>query len=96
MRERCGKRRFFPLSCHCNFGDGGGVNRHVQIGRTVSPAHTRAPEREAARQKLNDAERKMLEAMESDLGRPLTEEEERLALEPGALIELPRPKNPPR
>ena len=34
----------------------------------------------------------MLEAMESDLGRPLTEEEERLALEPAALIELPRPK----
>jgi hypothetical protein len=34
----------------------------------------------------------MVEAMESDLGRPLTEEEERLALEPGALIEQPRPK----
>ena len=53
------------------------------------------PEREAARQLLNDAERKILEAMESELGRPLTEEEERLALEPGALIEQPRPKNPP-
>ena len=47
------------------------------------------------RQKLNDEERTILEAMESDLGRPLTEEEERLALEPGALIEQPRPKNPP-
>jgi hypothetical protein len=34
------------------------------------------PEREGARQKLNDEERKILEAMESDLGRPLTEEEE--------------------
>ena len=33
-------------------------------------------EREAARQVLNDAERKVLEAMERDLGRPLTEEEE--------------------
>lgn len=47
------------------------------------------------RQKLNDGERKILDAMESELGRPLTEEEERLALEPGAVIEQPRPKNPP-
>ena len=47
------------------------------------------------RQNLNDGERTILEAIESDLGRPLTEEEERLALEPGALIEQPRPKNPP-
>ena len=31
-----------------------------------------------------------MEAMESDLGRPLTEEEEHLALEPGALIEQRR------
>jgi hypothetical protein len=53
------------------------------------------PEREAARQLLNDEERKILEAMESDLGRTLTEEEERLALEPGALIEQARPTNPP-
>ena len=53
------------------------------------------PEREAARQKLNDEEHKILDAMESDLGRPLTEEEERLALEPGAVIEQPRPENPP-
>ena len=59
------------------------------------PSPPLTPEREAVRQKLNDEERKMLEAMESDLGRPLTEEEERLALEPGALIEQPRPKNPP-
>jgi len=47
------------------------------------------------RQKLNDEERKILEAIESDLGRPLTEDEERLALEPGALIEQPRSKNAP-
>src|SRR3984957_9984547 len=31
-----------------------------------------APEREAARQVLNDEEREILEAMERDLGRPLT------------------------
>jgi hypothetical protein len=55
------------------------------------PSPTLTPEREAARKLLNDEERKILEAMESDLGRTLTEEEERLALEPGALIELPRP-----
>ena len=54
------------------------------------------PEREAARQLLNDEERKMLEAMERDLARPLTKEEEHLALEPGALIEEPRPKISPR
>ena len=60
------------------------------------PSPPLTPERLAARQKLNDEERKILEAMESDLGRPLTEEEEHLALEPGALIEQPRPKNPPR
>ena len=59
------------------------------------PSPPLTPEREAARQLLNDAERKILEAIESDLRRPLTEEEERLALEPGALIEQRRPKNPP-
>jgi hypothetical protein len=59
------------------------------------PSPPLTPERLALRQKLNDGERKILEAMESDLGRPLTEEEERLALEPGAVIEQPRPKNPP-
>ena len=58
------------------------------------PSPPLTPEREAARQLLNNEERKILEAMESELGRPLTEEEERLALEPGALIEQPRPKNP--
>jgi hypothetical protein len=57
------------------------------------PSPPLTPEREAARQLLNEEERKILEAMESDLGRPLTEEEERMALEPGALIEQPRPKN---
>jgi hypothetical protein len=56
------------------------------------PSPPLTPEREAARKLLNDEERKILEAMESDLGRTWTEEEERLALEPGALIELPRPK----
>jgi hypothetical protein len=60
------------------------------------PSPPLTPERLAARQKLNDEERKILEAMERDLGRPLIDEEERLALEPGALIEQPRPKNPPR
>jgi hypothetical protein len=59
------------------------------------PSPPLAPKRLAVRQKLNDGERKILEALESDLGRPLTEEEERLALEPGALIEEPHPKNPP-
>jgi hypothetical protein len=37
--------------------------------------------RETARQLLNDEERKMLRAMEHDLGRPLTEREEHLSLE---------------
>jgi hypothetical protein len=37
--------------------------------------------REAARQLLNDEERKMLRATEHDLGRPLTEQEEHLSLE---------------
>jgi hypothetical protein len=52
-------------------GDCGGVNRHVRTGRTISPAHARAPSRAP---KANDEERKILEAMESDLGRPVTEE----------------------
>jgi hypothetical protein len=56
------------------------------------PSPPLTPERLAARQRLNDDERKMLAAMESELGCPLTEEEERLALEPGALIEQPRPR----
>jgi hypothetical protein len=51
------------------------------------------PERLAARQRLNDNEREMVEAIERDLGRPLTEQEEHLVLEPGALIEQPRPKH---
>ena len=54
------------------------------------PSPPLTPEREAARQVLNDEEREILEAMERDLGRPLTEEEEHLALESGALIEQPR------
>ena len=56
------------------------------------PSPPLTPERLAVREKLNDEERKILEAIESDLGRPLTEDEERLALEPGAVIEQPRPK----
>jgi hypothetical protein len=59
------------------------------------PSPPLTPERLAARQRLNDNERKMVEAIELDLGRPLTEQEEHLALEPGALIEQPRPKAPP-
>jgi hypothetical protein len=59
------------------------------------PSPPLTPERLALRQKLNDGERTILEAMESELGRPLTEEEERLALEPGAVIDQPRSKNPP-
>ena len=60
------------------------------------PSPPLMPEREAARQKLSDEEHKILDGMESDLGRPLTGEEERLALEPGAVIEQPRSKNSPR
>ena len=55
------------------------------------PSSPVTPEREAARQLLNDEEREMVEAMERDLV-PLTEEEERLILEPGPLIEQPPPK----
>jgi hypothetical protein len=64
----------------------------VAVFKPEEPSPPLTPESEAARKLLNDEERKILEAMESDLGRTLTEEEERLALEPGALIELPRPK----
>ena len=53
------------------------------------PSPPITPEREAARQQLNAEKRKMLEAMERDLGRPLTEGEEHLVLDPGALIEQP-------
>jgi hypothetical protein len=68
----------------------------VAVFEPEEPSPPLTPEREAVRQLLNDEERKMLEAMERDLGRPLTEEEEHLALEPGALIEQPRPKISPR
>jgi hypothetical protein len=60
------------------------------VFKPEEPSPPLTPEREAARQVLNDEEREILEAMERDLGRPLTEEEEHLALEPGALIEQPR------
>ena len=56
------------------------------------PSSPVTPEREAARQLLNDEERKIVAAMERDLVRPLTEEEERLVLEPGPLIGQPPPK----
>jgi hypothetical protein len=69
--------------------------RLIAMFKPEQPSPPLTPERLALRQKLNDGERTILEAMESELGRPLTEEEERLALEPGALIEQPRPKNPP-
>jgi hypothetical protein len=61
----------------------------IAVFKPEEPSPPLTPECEAARQLLNDAERKILEAMESELGRPLTEEEERFALEPGALIEQP-------
>jgi hypothetical protein len=64
----------------------------VAVFKPEEPSPPLTPEREAVRQLLNDEERKMLEAMERDLGRPLTEEEEHLVLEPGALIEQPSPK----
>ena len=69
-------------------GIGSGTIDACSHRKNISPAHARA---ETARQLLNDEERKILEAMESELGRPLTEEEERLALEPGPVIEQPRP-----
>jgi hypothetical protein len=56
------------------------------------PSPPLTPEREAARQLLNDEERKMVAEMERELVRPLTEEEECLVLEPGPLIEHPPPK----
>jgi hypothetical protein len=59
------------------------------------PSPQLTPERQAARQLLNDEERKMLEAMERELVRPLTEPEQHLVLEPGPLIEQPSPKSPP-
>ena len=42
---------------------------------------TISPEREAERLRLSEDERAMLQAMERELGRPLTEPEEHLALE---------------
>jgi hypothetical protein len=60
------------------------------VFKPEEPSPPLTPGREAARQVLNDEERKILEAVERDLGRPLTEEEEHLALEPGALSEQPR------
>ena len=63
----------------------------VKVGAEVVDAADRAIEsearrilrarREAARQLLNDEERTMLRAMEHNLGRPLTEQEEHLSLE---------------
>jgi hypothetical protein len=57
--------------------------------RPEEPSPPLAPEREAARLVLNDKEHKTLEWTERDLGRPLTEEEEHLVLDPGPLIEQP-------
>jgi hypothetical protein len=39
---------------------------------------------------VNDEERKMVEAMERELVRPLTEQEKHLVLEPGAPVKRPR------
>jgi hypothetical protein len=62
--------------------------RYVQTGRTVPPL---TPEREAARQRLKDGERNMLEEMERELGRLLTEQEEHLALEHTRAQQAPTP-----
>jgi hypothetical protein len=61
--------------------------------RPEEPSPPLTPEREAARQLLSVEERKMVAAMERELVRPLTEEEERLVLEPGPLIEQPPANN---
>lgn len=66
----------------------------ARMFKPKEPSPPLTPEREAARQRLNENERKMVEAMERELGRPLTEEEEHLVLEPGALIEQPHPHDP--
>jgi hypothetical protein len=66
------------------------------VFKPEEPSPPLTPEREAARQLLTDDERKMLEVKGRDLGRSLTEEEEHLVLEPGALIEQPGPKISPR
>ena len=57
------------------------LRRLVAMFKPEEPSPPLTPERLAVRQKLNDEERKILEAIEGDLGRPLTEEEERLARE---------------
>ena len=51
------------------------------MSKPEEPSPPLTPEREAARQRLNDGERNMLEEMERELGRLLTEQEEHLALE---------------
>jgi hypothetical protein len=61
----------------------------MAVLRPEEPSPPLTPEREAARLVLNDEEHKTLEWAESDLGRPLTEEEEHLVLESGPLIEQP-------
>ena len=62
----------------------------VHAGENRLPPLT--PERQAARQLLNDEEREMLEAMERELVRPLTEQEQHVVLEAGPLIEQPPAK----
>jgi hypothetical protein len=62
----------------------------MAVLKPEEPSPPLTPKREAARLVLNDEERKTLEWTERDLGRPLTEEEEHLVFEPGALIEQPR------
>jgi hypothetical protein len=51
------------------------------MSKPEEPSPPLTPEREAARQRLNDGERNMLEEMERELGHLLTDQEEHLALE---------------
>jgi hypothetical protein len=61
------------------------------MSKPEEPFPPLTPEREAVRQRLNHGERNMLEEMERELGRLLTEQEEHLALE-HTRAQQPRPK----
>jgi hypothetical protein len=56
-----------------------GISRRVMLRPGEPP--TISPEREAERLRLSEDERAMLQSMERELGRRLTEPEEHLALE---------------
>ena len=95
LMELAAERRFEDISVR-DISKAAGVSLAAAMGSLMfkpeEPSPPVTPEREATRQLLNDEERKMVAAMERDLVRPLTEEEERLVLEPGPLIEQPPPK----